>query len=60
MEHYFLLIKTFNLKNRIIFPNRKIELNYGLLTKPLNLNRTLLNYLKNVSINYLKKNLHIN
>jgi len=59
-DRFFSLIKTFNLKNRIIFPNKTIEPNYSLLTKPLNLNRTLLNYLKNVSINYLKKNLHIN
>ena len=53
------LIKTFNLSNRIIFPKKFNKVNINLLKTPLNINQSLLNYLKNNSINFLKKNLNL-
>lgn len=53
------LIKTFNLSNRIIFPNKFKEVDITLLKTPLNINQSLLNNLKIKSINFLKKNLNI-
>lgn len=54
------LIDTFNLTKRIIFPKDFKKVNINLLKTPLYINETLLNYLKNYSINFLKKNLNIN
>ena len=50
---------TFNLNDRIIdFKNSRLNIN--LLTEPLNINQTRLEELKNISFNFLKKNLGIN
>jgi len=51
--------KTFNLSKRIIYPKKFKKFDINILRKPLNINQSLLNYLKNKSINYLKKNLNI-
>jgi len=53
------LIKIFNLSKRIIYPKKFKKVDINLLRQPLNINQSLLNYLKNKSINYLKKNLNI-
>jgi len=53
------LIEIFNLGKRIIFPKNFKNVNINLLKTPLSINQTLFNYLKNISINYLKKNLNI-
>lgn len=53
------LIKIFNLGQRIVDKNNFTKVNINLLKTPLNINQTLLNYLKNKSINFLKKNLNI-
>jgi hypothetical protein len=53
------LIETFNLSKRIIFPKQFKKVNINLLKTPLNINQSLLNNLKNNSINFLKKNLNI-
>ena len=51
------LSETFNLVDRIIYQIESINKGYKLLLEPLNINRTLLNELKNSSLNFLKKNL---
>ena len=56
-ERFLSLKKLLNLDNRII--NDNIIPNISLLTTPLDINYTLLNSLKNQSINFLKKNLEI-
>ena len=56
---FFSLNETFKIKDRIIFPNNGTKININLLTIPLNINKENLNILKNISINYLKKNLGI-
>ena len=53
------LIKIFNLSQRIIGQKNFKKININLLKTPLNINQSLLNYLKNKSINFLKKNLKI-
>ena len=53
------LTKIFKLQNRIIMPSENFTINYKLLIKKPNINQTLMNQLKNISINYLKKNLDI-
>ena len=53
------LAKTFNLKERIIYPTKANNNIINLLTKPLNINESLINSLKNESISYLKRNLGI-
>ena len=53
------LIKIFNLGRRIVDNNNFRKVNINLLKTPLNINQTLLNYLKNKSINFLKNNLNI-
>ena len=59
-DRFISLIKTFKLKERII-PLKEInKININLLQKPLNINQSLINYLKNSSNNYLKKHLNIN
>ena len=50
------LKETFNLNNRIINSSNS-RANLSLLLEPLNINETRLNELKNISINFLKKNL---
>ena len=55
-QRFISLRQTFNLYNRIIYSNESIG-NVSLLSEPLKINRTLLNELKNTSINFLKKNL---
>ena len=53
------LIEIFNLSNRIIYPTNFKNANISLLLEPLNINLKLLNNLKKISINFLKKNLLI-
>jgi hypothetical protein len=53
------LIETFGLNNRINFFVNISKSDIELLTTPLNINQTLLKYYKELSINYLKKNLGI-
>ena len=53
------LIEVFNLNNRIIDLSKNIKININLLKNKPNINRTLLNHLRNFSLNYLKKNLDI-
>ena len=53
------LKEVFNLDNRIIDLSKKIKININLLVNKPNINQTLLNQLRNFSINYLKKNLDI-
>lgn len=53
------LIDTFNLSNRILHPINFTNVNISLLFEPLKINHTLLNELKYLSINFLKKNLGI-
>ena len=48
---------VFNLNNRIIEPLNQTNIDINLLIKQPNVNQTLLNQLRNFSINYLKKNL---
>ena len=49
------LIETFNLGKRIIFPKNFKKVNINLLKTQLNINQSLMKYLKNNSINFLKK-----
>ena len=53
------LIKIFNLGQRILDQENFRKVNINLLKIPININQTLMNYLKNKSINFLKKNLNI-
>ena len=53
------LIETFNLSNRILYSINFTNANISLLLEPLKINQTLLNELKILSINFLKKNLGI-
>ena len=48
---------VFNLYNRIIDPLNQTNIDINLLIKQPNVNQTLLSQLRNISINYLKKNL---
>ena len=58
-QRFVSLKDTFNLNDRIIdFKNSRLNIN--LLTEPLNINQTRLEELKNISFNFLKKNLGIN
>jgi exopolysaccharide biosynthesis predicted pyruvyltransferase EpsI len=50
-DRFFSLIKIFNLGQRIVDKNNFRKVNINLLKTPLNNNQTLLNYLKNKSIN---------
>ena len=50
------LNETFGLNDRIVNYNC-MNINYNLLLKPLNINRTLLNELRNSSLAFLRKNL---
>ena len=59
-SRFISLIKTFKLKKRIIPLKKFNKININLLRKPLNINQSLINYLKNSSNNYLKKHLNIN
>jgi hypothetical protein len=56
---FYSLQKTFALNDRIIFPDKNYKPDINLLNIPLNINQDLLDSLRNFSINYLKKNLHI-
>ena len=56
-ERFYSLQKTLDIKDRIL-ENNKVQ-NIGLLITPLNINQTLINSLKNKSINFLKKNLFL-
>ena len=56
-ERLISLRDEFKIKNRIYEYNQIPDIN--LLKKPLNINHSLINSLKNKSINYLKKNLGI-
>ena len=56
---FYSLIKIFGLNDRIVFFANIINNAKQLLTTPLNINQTLFKYYKDVSINYLKKNLGI-
>ena len=58
-SRFISLNRIFNLGPRIVnqYNFRGVDIN--LLKKPLNINQTLLNDLKNKSINFLKKNLNI-
>ena len=51
------LKEVFNLYNRIIDPLNQTNIDINLLIKQPNVNQTWLNHLRNISINYLKKNL---
>jgi len=53
------LKKVFKLENRIFMPSENITINYNLLINKPKINQTLINQLRNFSINYLKKNLDI-
>lgn len=53
------LIEIFNLSNRIIYPMNFSKANISLLSQPLNINKSLFNELKKISIQFLKKNLGI-
>lgn len=50
------LNETFGLNDRIVDYNC-MNINYNLLLKPLNINQTLLNELRNSSLAFLRKNL---
>lgn len=56
-ERFISLKKILNLENRIV--NDNIVPNISLLTTPLKINNNILNSLKDKSINFLKKNLHL-
>ena len=56
---FYSLIDTFDLKKRIIFPSNKYKPNINILTEPLNINENHLKKIKDLSINYLEKNLGI-
>ena len=56
-ERLMSLKSAFNIKNRIFEYDQFPDIN--LLKTPLNINYTLINLLKNQSIEYLKKNLGI-
>ena len=56
---FYSLIDTFNLKNRIFFPFNELKPSIDLLTTPLNININNLNKMKDLSINFLEKNLGI-
>ena len=56
-ERFISLKETFKIEDRIFEYYQMPDIN--LLTKPLNINHTFINLLKNNSINYLKKNLGI-
>ena len=59
IDRFISLIETFNLRERIVFLKNATKVNISLLEEPLNINQSLLNNLKNFSINYLEKNLGI-
>ena len=56
---FYSLNETFNLNNRIFFPNMQNMPSINILKKPLNINHSLLKNLKKFSIKYLKKNLNL-
>ena len=56
-ERFNSIGKLFNLKERFIENNKKID--YEQLIKPLNINIKLLNELKLMSINFIKRNLEL-
>lgn len=56
---FYSLNETFNLKNRIFFPNMQNMPSISILKKPLNINHSLLKNLKKFSIKYLEKNLNL-
>ncbi len=56
---FYSLQKTFSLKERILFPNKRKKPDINLLKTPLKINLNLFNSLRNISINYLKRNLRI-
>ena len=53
------LQETFNLYDRIIDPLSRRNIDINLLINKPNVNQTILNQLRNLSINYLKKNLDL-
>ena len=57
-QRFVSLKDTFNLNNRII-DSKNSNPNLNLLLEPLNINNTRLEELKNISINFLKKNLGV-
>ena len=56
---FYSLIDTFALKNRIFFPFNELKPSIDVLTTPLNININNLNKMKDLSINFLEKNLGI-
>jgi hypothetical protein len=56
---FYSLNETFKLNKRLIFPIKNNNPDIKLLLSPLNINKTLFNNLKNISINFLKKNINI-
>ena len=54
------LKEVFNLNNRIIYHLNQSNIDINLLIKQPNINQTLLNHLRNISINYLKKKFRFN
>ena len=58
-SRFLSLKETFNLKDRIIYPIKDKKPEIKLLSKQLEINQTLLNNLKKISINFIKKNLFI-
>lgn len=56
---FYSLQKTFSLKQRILFPYKKKKPDINLLKTPLKINLNLFNSLRNISINYLRRNLLI-
>lgn len=56
---FYSLREVFNLENRILESTNFENVNMNLLNESLNINQTLLESLKNFSINYLKRNLDL-
>ena len=59
IDRFNSLIKVFNFSQRIVGQKNFKKVNINLLKTPLNVNQSLLKYLKNRSINFLKKNLKV-
>ena len=56
-ERFNTIMEVFGIKDRFFGENKWPSLD--LLSTPLNLNYTIIDYYRNISINYLKKNLKI-
>ena len=56
---FYSLNETFKLNDRILFPSEDKYPDINLLKKPLNINQTTIDSMKDLSITFLKKNLGI-